>query len=92
MSLIALAGVAAFFDEEDVLGCFGLVVILPVVAVLIVLAWAADAPWAGWSALAVAGVAFLAASILVAGYMPSDDGDVLAQHEQGRRLVQRYGG
>jgi hypothetical protein len=86
-----LAGVAAAPGEEVLLGCCGVFIILPAVVLLILVAWVADAPWAGWTALVVAALTYSAASLLVAEYMPSDDPEVASEQAWGRWLGERFG-
>ena len=63
MFLLALAGGATAPAGEDILGCCGGFIIMPAVVLLILVAWVADSPWAGWTALAVAGLTYLVASL-----------------------------
>jgi len=89
--LLALAGGPTGPSEDDVLGCCGLFVILPAVVLLILVAWVADSPWAGWMAVAVAGITYLLALLLVAGYKSSDDPEVAMEQAAGRSLEAQYG-
>ena len=91
MFLLALAGGATALAGEDVLGCCGGFIIMPAVVLLILVAWVADSPWAGWTALAVAGLTYLVASLMVAGYEPSRDWEVVEEQATGVRLAEQYG-
>ena len=74
----------------DILGCCGGFIVLPSVVLLISIAWVADAPWAGWTALAIAGLTYLVASLIVADYKPSENWEVVEEQATGWRLVERY--
>jgi hypothetical protein len=90
VELLALAGGGAAPGEEDLLWCCGLFVVLPAVVLLALVAVVSDATWAGWAALAVAGLPYLAAQAVVAGYQPTADWEVADEQALGRRLVGRY--
>lgn len=89
--LLALAGGFPGPIEEGLLGCCGWFLILPLVVLLMLVAWLADAPLAGWLALVVAGIAFATASFMVASYQPSDDREIAEAQAYGQLLVERFG-
>jgi hypothetical protein len=88
--LLALAGGGAAPGAEDLLWLCGLFVVLPAVLLLALVAVVGDAPWAGWTAVAVAGLLYLVARGVVAGYQPSDDWEIADEQALGRWLVEFY--
>jgi hypothetical protein len=87
--LFAIAG-GAGPGEEDVLSCCGMFPILPLVVFLAGLAVYRNAIWPAGAALLLAGVPYLILRQMVAGYQPSDDGDVVADQAVGRKAVGFY--
>ena len=89
MQLLAIAG-GAPPGGEDWLSCCGMFVILPLVVFLAGRAVVRRSGWSGCSALLLAGLPYLLLRGMVAGYQPSDDGDVRADQETGRQALGFY--
>lgn len=88
--ILAIAGGAGPGDE-DVLGCCGMFVVLPLVAFLAGRAVVRTSGWSAVAALLLAVLPYLLLRSMVAGYQPSDDGDVRVDQDSGRRALGLYG-
>ena len=89
MQFLAIAG-GAGPGGEDGLFCCGLFVVLPTVAWLAGRAVLRNSAWPAGVALLLTGLPYLLLRAMVAGYQPSDDGDVRADQESGRQAVVFY--
>jgi hypothetical protein len=89
MQLLAIAGGAGPGDE-DVLSCCGMFIVLPLVLFLAGRAVFRDSAWSACCALLLAALPYLLLRVMVAGYQPSDDGDVRADQATGREALGLY--
>jgi hypothetical protein len=90
VQLLAIAGGAGPGDE-DVLGCCGMIVVLPLVVFLAGRAVVRTSGWSAFAALLLAALPYLLLRLMVAGYQPSDDGDVRGDQDSGRQALGLYG-
>ena len=89
MQLFAIAGGAGPGDEALLL-CCGFFPILPLVVLLSAVALYRTSVWFACLALLLTGLPYVVLLLMVAGYKPSDDGDVLSDQATGRRAVGFY--
>lgn len=89
MQLLAIAGGVGPSGETWLVGC-GCFPVLPLVAYLAGRAVIRCSIWPAVLALVLAGVPFLILSLIVAGYRPSDDGDVLSDQMDGVQALGFY--
>ena len=89
MQLLALAG-GAGPGGEDVLGCCGWIVVLPLVVLLAGWSVYRNAIWPACLALALALPPHLILRGMVARYQPSDDWEIMDEQAKGRMLVGFY--
>jgi hypothetical protein len=87
--LLAIAGGPGFGDE-DVLGCCGMFVVLPLVVILAGLAAYRNSVWVACCGMLSAGLPYLLLRQMVASYQPSDDGDVRADQASGHLALVSY--
>jgi hypothetical protein len=90
VQLLAIAGGAGPGDE-DVFACCGVFPVLPLVVFLAAWAVYRNSVWAACGAVLLTGLPYLLLRQMVAGYQPSDDGDVMSDQQAGRQAVVLYG-
>jgi hypothetical protein len=91
MGLFAIASGEPFGDEEA-MGCCGLFIVLPSVVLISALSAKRESFWYAGVALALSGSLLALILVVIAGYQPSDDGDVMSVQAAGRRLAWWYAG
>jgi hypothetical protein len=89
MELFAIAGGAPPSGEVLLNGC-GVICLLPFFLFLVGWAVARNAVWAALLALVLVGLPYLMLWNAVAGYQPSDDGDVMSDQAAGREALTKF--